>query len=116
MNAVKPNRQGAQGDILATRIDSIPKNAVEKKCDKQIVLSNSETGHVHAIDTKLHDVTFYTNSENPMVAYLEVKSESADIVHHRHYDTHGTVALAKGCWEIRRQREMTPNGWQQVVD
>jgi hypothetical protein len=37
--------------------------------------------------------------------FLVIDAEFADVVHQRPYDTHATLRLPKGYWEIRRQRE-----------
>lgn len=108
-------RCAAQGDVLVRRVDSIPVSATKQTTTKgRIVVTHSETGHYHAIEAS-PDVTMFA-TEDPLVSYLRIKAEHADIVHHRLFDTHETLRLLKGDWEIRRQREWTPEGYRQVVD
>lgn len=110
-------KQGAQGDVLFRRIDKLPKGAKEQKTEAgRIVVAHSETGHHHAIDAHGRDVVMHTVEKDPMVCYLQIESDFADVVHHRPHDTHETMRLLNGCWEVRRQREHTPQGWRQVAD
>jgi len=103
----------AQGDILLRKVTKLPKGAtIEEPGVKGLVLAHSETGHDHVAvgpDVKLY------RTKDPLTSYLEVQL-SADIVHKRPFDTHETVRLTKGLWEVKRQREMTPEGWQAVQD
>lgn len=109
----------AQGDLLIRRIDSIPTIAkfVEPKEGKFIV-AHSETGHHHVIAERPNVKLYATN--NRMISYLKVV-ESADasetlLEHLRNYDTHETINIPPGNYEIRRQREYVPGGWRQTLD
>lgn len=109
--------QGAQGDVLFRRVDKIPKNAkVVKPEAGRIVVAHSETGHHHAIDAHGRDVVMKSVENDPMVCYLQIAGEHADVVHYRPHDTHETMRLLNGCWEVRRQREHTPEGWRRIED
>jgi hypothetical protein len=110
-------RIAAQGDLLLRRRDSLPKGARRREVSKRLVLAHSETGHHHAIDldgdvqVEVYDVP----DVQGMSCFLRVDGE-APIVHHRGWDTHGTVTLTSGIWECRRQREYTPEGWRRIED
>lgn len=110
-------RQCAQGDVLFRRVKAVPKGFERAKDKGQIVVAHSETGHHHAIDS--NGVVRF-DAGNPLVCYLVMESvEHADVVHHREWDTHETVRLGGGIgaiWEVRRQREHTPDGWRRVAD
>lgn len=112
MNTVK--KLAAQGDVVFRRIKKLPENLSEQPNQGRIVVAHSETGHHHAIDSR--EVTFLHGPESPMVCYLQIAGEYADVVHHRTWDTHATIRLLKGTWEVRRQREHTPEGWRMVMD
>lgn len=109
----------AQGDLLIRRVDSIPAGFIEAKSEGgKYVVAHSETGHNHVIEAR-PNVKLYA-SDNPLVSYLEV-IEAADatetlLEHLRSYDTHETIAIPPGKYEIRRQREYTPEGWRRVED
>jgi len=109
----------AQGDLIIRRINALPKNATPVASEQGVfVVAHSETGHNHVIADR-QNVKLYTTGD-PMVSYLEVV-EAADaaetlIEHLRSFDTHKTIAIPAGTFEIRRQREYTPAGWRRVED
>lgn len=109
----------AQGDLLIRRIDALPKYAKPVQSEKgHFVVAHSETGHNHVIAER-SNVTLYTTGD-PMVSYLQV-IEAADqtetlLEHLRSYDTHETIKIPNGVFEVRRQREHTPEGWRRVED
>lgn len=114
-------RFGAQGDVVLRRVPSMPKDVIETKREAgMVVVTHSETGHHHAIK---HDgVTMFEAPANPLVAYLSLDmGVDATVEHLRPYDTHETLKLLgnktkKTVWEVRRQREHSPEGWRRVVD
>lgn len=96
----------AQGDVLFRRVDAIPDgfSAAQPEGGRHI-LAHSETGHHHVVDAS--DAIRFEGS-NPLVAYLRLESDTADVTHLRSFDTHGMVCLEGGkgaIWEVRRQRE-----------
>lgn len=109
----------AQGDLLIRRIDSIPANAVKTKAEKGVyVVAHSETGHHHVIAER-PNVSMYSTGD-PMVSYLQV-IQAEEVVetiieHMRSFDTHEPIQITPGDYEIRRQREYTPEGWRRVED
>lgn len=105
----------AQGDVLFRRIPQLPDSVVEQTPDGPIVVAHSETGHHHAIDDA--GVRLYERLErNPMICFLSIEGDFADVVHHRPHDTHATLRLLHGYWEVRRQREWSPEGFRRVED
>lgn len=118
---LKTNKPVAQGDVLFRRIRAVPKTAIQSETDGVIVVAHSETGHHHSIDAT-DGVRLFMEPSDPLVCYLRLEGvEHADVVHHRAWDTHDTVRLvakATGVttFEVRRQREYTPQGWRRVED
>jgi hypothetical protein len=55
---------------------------------------------------------------NPLICYLSVDGDHADVVHHRPHHAHETLRLEPGLWEVRRPREWSPEEpvGQVVVD
>lgn len=49
------------------------------------------------------------------LSYLRVSGETT-LEHLRDFDTHEPLSLPPGNYEVRRQREYTPEGWRQVAD
>ena len=107
--------QAAQGDILITRVQKLPKDVVKAKpCNGKFIVAHSETGHHHSVAER--GVQYFT-TKNPMVAYLSVINDvEAKLEHERSFDTHEPLLLKGGTYEIRRQREHTPQGWRRVED
>jgi len=111
--------QAAQGDLLLRRIDKLPANAVLVKAENGVyTAAHSETGHSHVIQER-PNVKFYS-TDDPMVSYLEVieatEKTEALLEHLRGHDTHETLSIPPGIFELRRQREYTPEGWRRVQD
>lgn len=107
---------GAQGDVMFLRCKRIPKDATADEQTGPIVVAHSETGHHHSIDPDESPRALLYRSKDPFTYYLRVAAEYADVVHHRPFDTHETVRLEQGDWEVRRQREYTPDGFRRVED
>ncbi len=108
--------QAAQGDILITKVNHLPKDAVKATAEKgKFIVAHSETGHHHVVIER-PGVQYYTTPD-PMKAYLTViDSVEARLEHERSFDTHESILLKGGTYEIRRQREHTPEGWRRVED
>jgi hypothetical protein len=105
----------AQGDVLFRRISQLPDDAVEQPSAGRIVVAHSETGHDHAIDDP--EVRLFERAlRDPMVCFLSVDGDFAHVVHHRPHHTHAPLRLPRGLWEVRRQREWTPEGFQAAAD
>lgn len=118
MKIAKHNGGGfAQGDCVFIPVAKLPKDAVEQKRDDRgrLIVAHSETGHHHAIDNPEARL-FDRATRDPMVCFLAIVGEGAELVHHRAHDTHETVCLGPGVWEVHRQEEYTPAGWRQVQD
>jgi hypothetical protein len=111
--------QAAQGDLLIRRIESLPKDCIPLQSENGLfVVAHSETGHNHVI-AESSNVKLYTTND-PMVSYLQV-IEATDatetiIEHLRTFDTHESILIPHGNYEIRRQREYSPEGWRRVED
>jgi len=109
----------AQGDLYIRRVEKLPSNVVEVKPENGMhICAHSETGHSHIIAERPNVKLYATN--DPMISYLEVieatdKTETL-LEHLRSFDTHETISIPPGIFEIRRQREYTPAGWRQVQD
>lgn len=105
----------AQGDILIRRIDAIPDDATLAEPENgKLVVAHSETGHHHVIDSR--QAQLLINTTNSFIAYLRVTGNAATLDHERPYDTHESIALAPGNYEVRRQREYVPQGFRRVAD
>lgn len=110
----------AQGDVLVRRVSDIPHTAVAAIPDRgRIVVTHSETGHDHVMvlddDDSTPAVEMFNCADNPLISWLRVNRPTA-LEHLRPHDTHEPILFQPGAYEVRRQREHTPEGWRQVVD
>lgn len=111
--------QAAQGDLFIRRIDCLPDSAKPMlDTNGQFIVAHSETSHHHVIAAQ-PGVCVYT-TDDPLMSYLKVieTTEQTEVLleHLRSFDTHETIAIPPGTYEIRRQREYTPEGWRRVED
>jgi len=111
------HQMGAQGDVVFRRVKAVPKGFAEQPAAARIIVAHSETGHHHSIDVA--GVKHFVGTD-PLVCYLQLATvESAKVTHHRPWDTHEELNLMGGAgsvFEVRRQREYTPEGWRRVED
>lgn len=107
-------RQGAQGDLLITKIDALPENIKKEiKKEKDYIVTHSETGHNHVMSD--NHVDFYTSANDEFVLYGVVKKQT-DLRHLRGFDTHETITVNPGIYRFNRQREYTPEGFRRAAD
>jgi hypothetical protein len=111
----------AQGDLLIRRIDALPADCKPIKAEKgAYIVAHSETQHNHIIAARPNVSLFAPASNDGMISYLQVieATDQAETVleHLRSFDTHESIAIPPGIYEIRRQREYVPEGWRRVED
>ena len=109
----------AQGDCVIRRIDKLPPGLKPADAENGLfIVAHSETGHHHVIDAE-PNVQWFAG-DDPMVSYLQVveATDAAECLlrHLRDYDTHETIVIPPGNYELRRQEEWSPEGWKQVQD
>lgn len=108
------DKMAAQGDLLIRKIDALPVGLVPEKPEgDHYIVAHSETGHHHVLPRL--DVQCFAGPD-PLVSYAEVMGDSADLIHQRPFHTHEGITLGKGVYELRRQREYTPEGFRRVQD
>jgi hypothetical protein len=107
-------RQAAQGDLVITRIEELPLEAVLVAQEgAETVLTHSETGHPHVVQTS--KVELYGDATNPFIGWLKV-NEPVTLLHKKSVDTHGPISIDKGIYRLNRQREWTPEGFRKAAD
>lgn len=105
----------AQGDLLIRRIDKLPEGLKEQSAEKgYFILAHSETGHHHAVMER-PEVKYFAAMDQ-LRAFLVVTGEPVELEHQRPYDTHESIRIDPGIYELRRQREYTPEGFRRVAD
>lgn len=105
----------AQGDIALRRISALPAglNPISAENGKHI-LAHSKTGHHHTVLERPGVQHFSAMDE--FRSYLVVEGDPVDLVHERPFDTHETLRIDPGIYEVRRQREYTPEGFRRAAD
>lgn len=100
-----------QGDVLILPVPQIPEDLVEVPRENgRLVLAHGEvTGHAHAVEG---EATFLAaDLEDLERRFLSVESE-VQVVH----EEHDTIVLPPGDYEVRRQREYSPEEIRTVAD
>lgn len=109
---MKVQRIAFQGDLMVKRVAELPADTtVVAPVDGQYIVAHSETGHHHVIRADgcaMHEA-------NPLLCYL-VLDRDMSITHKRSWDTHEPLEIGGGIWEVRRQREWTPEGERRAAD
>lgn len=111
----------AQGDVLIRSVAAIPTNAIPvAPVNGEIIVTHSETGHHHVMvldrkRSKTPSVEMFSDADNPLIAWIKVNRPTS-LDHKRPWDTHAPIKFEPGVYEVRRQREYTPEGWRQVQD
>jgi hypothetical protein len=111
----------AQGDVLIIKRDKLPRKLKPVATSGgRVVVTHSETGHDHVMvldrpkGKARPSVEMYA-TENPLIAWIKVNRPTA-LEHLRPHDTHEPIMFGEGVYEIRRQREYTPEGFRRVAD
>lgn len=107
--------QAAQGDVMFRKIAELPSGLSPAKSENgAFVVAHSETGHNHIVMERPTVRMFSAMDE--FRSYLVVEDHPATVEHQRGFDTHESFALSPGIWEVRRQREYTPEGFRRAAD
>ena len=98
-----------QGDVYLVPVTSIPENATVRPRDNgRVILAYGEvTGHAHALTA---DGVALMEVEGGL-EFLKVDAVSA-LVH----EEHGTINIEPGLYQIKHQREYTPEAIRNVAD
>ncbi len=113
------NKVAFQGDVSIIRADTLgvtklPDDVKEVKPEQgRLIVTHSETGHDHFVASA--EARFYETS-NPNICFLRIDGEHADLIHNRSVDQHQTIRIPSGLYQINKQTEKRPSGWERVVD
>lgn len=108
----------AQGDLLITRVNEIPEDAVRQDAENGVhIVAHSETGHHHVVDAPAVEYFWAANDGDfeGQVAYLKV-NEAVTLRHLRSFDTHAPIQISPGIFRLNQQREYTPEGLRRAAD
>ena len=111
-----------QGDFAIRRIEKLPADVVPVEPENgKYVIAHSETGHHHLITTQ-RVKAFRPKKPDIYTLFLQIDEPLAgetlpEIEHLRSFDTHESIRPESGgIFEIKRQREHTPEGWRRAAD
>ena len=93
-----------QGDVLIIPSDIA---AVGTKLPHLTLAEGEVTGHRHRISNGEAELF-----DRDGILYLKVLSPTAILTH----EEHAEVTIPQGNWEIKIQREYSPEGWRYVAD
>jgi len=107
----------AQGDVMLIPVAELPAtgHSPAKTEHGAFIVTHSETGHHHVVMER-PGVQMFQDTMDLFRSWLVVEGQPADLEHLRSTDTHETIRLEPGVWEIRRQREYSPEGWRRAAD
>jgi hypothetical protein len=101
-----------QGDVALVRVEALPTGAkeVEPEEEGRIVLAHGEvTGHAHAVAVaERPDVKEFTAED---LRFLMIGDRKAQVAHEEHYDQ----LVEPGVYEVRQQREYSPQEYSRPV-
>lgn len=105
----------AQGDVMFKRVEKMPDGLTPAISENgKYIVAHSETGHHHTVLEK--SAQLLIDQTNEFISYLKVDEGGAILEHERSFDTHDRIKFEPGIYEIRRQREYTPEGYRRAQD
>lgn len=93
-----------QGDVL---LIPAAETGTGAKLPHLTLAEGEVTGHRHCISQGEAELYAYAGT-----LYLKVRSRTALLTHEQHQP----IAIPKGDWLVRIQREYEPEGWRYVAD
>lgn len=107
---LKFNTIAAQGELTIRRIGnlstSIPGGCSPLTAERgKFIIGHSETGHHHVIDAIGSSVSVLDRPPEGMRVLYAILENPASLDHLRDHDTHESVSLDPGVYEIRIARE-----------
>lgn len=101
-----------QGDVLVVPVEEMPADLKKVPLEGgRLVLAHGEvTGHAHVVEGPAELFT-PADVDDLERRFLRVEQE-VELVH----DEHSTITLPPGDYEVRRQREYSPEEIRQVAD
>jgi len=104
-----------QGDVLIVRTSAIPATATSAPRDQRgaVLAEGEQTGHAHAIADERATLLIEQAGEIAQRAWLRIDGTEPVALAHAE---HSTIMLPPGTYEVRRQREYSPEEIRSVAD
>lgn len=108
----------AQGEMYIRRVENFAAGETRpmKVERNNFILAHSETGHHHVVNSADVQVMERVNVPEGLGILHMIVENPTEIRHLRSNDTHESLGLEPGNYEIRLQREYTPEGYRRVAD
>ena len=102
-----------QGDVLLVPVKALPKSLrpVEAEAGRVILARGEATGHHHSFALS-ERVALFREDGSGGGLFLSVSGAPAALEHQEH----STLAIPVGKWEVRGQREYSPEAIRRVAD
>lgn len=95
-----------QGDVFLIATNALPEHGCEER--RPVLAEGEITGHAHRLADPASGRVFAAGDR----LFLQVLGDSATILH----EEHGPVTVPRGGYEVRIQREYSPEEIRRVVD
>lgn len=98
----------AQGELTIRKIASVPAGVTRSPLlaeHGRFIVGHSETGHHHVIDARGASVMELDRPPAGMKILYAILENTTSLDHLRDHDTHESIALEPGTYEIRIARE-----------
>ncbi len=98
----------AQGELTLRKVGKVPVGLKRVAAENgRVIVGHSETGHHHLVNDTVEVYEAATAPAGMRILYAIVK-DPASLDHQRPFDTHESIALQPGMYEIRIGREYDP--------
>ena len=102
-------KNGAQGEISLAKVAKIPAGLDRVAAiNGRVIVGHSETGHHHTASSDCVELYEAKTAPAGMRVLYAIVNAPASLDHERDFDTHESLALQPGMYEIRIGREYDP--------
>lgn len=102
-------KHGAQGEISLSKVTKVPAGLKRIEANNgRVIVGHSETGHHHTADAGCVELYEAATAPAGMRVLYAIVNAPASLDHERDFDTHESLALQPGMYEIRIGREYDP--------
>ena len=96
----------AQGELTIRRIDAVPAGCSPMNAESgRFIVGHSETGHHHVLAEQGVSVAVLDKPPEGMRVLYAILENPTALEHLREFDTHESIMLEPGAYEIRIARE-----------
>lgn len=102
-------KNAAQGEISVAKIRKLPAGLTRVAATNgRVIVGHSETGHHHTASADCVELFESATAPDGMRVLYAIVNAPTSLDHDRDFDTHESIALQPGMYEIRIGREYDP--------